>query len=716
MGKFFTGLPKTIRFAGLGLFVGLFIYLLAVHTPLSSLNDAFEWQTYDLRSRLTMDPETTIEEVVIIDIDTRTISRLGRFQQWSRSNYIRVLDALERGGANGVAFDLLFDPYHDEFADSAFAYAIGRNGHVGIAVDFAPADSVNFIYAMDAPPPRLMIEGRDVGFTGDPICAWSRDRLEANIPGLANHAWFFGFVNAQHDHDGVIRRAPLMMHFADRYYPSLSFAMAAHIKGWDLSNVTGDRTQIVVHDSLGNVAQTIPLDNNGRMLLHYRGPFQTFRYISLYDVIEERIPPEFFRDKVVFVGASYAGLADLKPVPVQSIYAGVEIHATSFHNLMVGDPMKVTPQWISLLLALILTTITGMAVGVLRVRQVFFILLFVVLGYSAVALYVFASHQLVIAMVLPLGAMIFSGIASSTYKYVVEEKDKRFLRSAFTRYVSDALVTQLVQHPDTLKLGGDRRVLTLMFSDIRSFTTLSEQLDPERLGIMLNRYLTEMTDIIFEEQGTLDKYIGDAVVAIFGAPLPYEDHPQRAIDAAIRMQERILELHSIDLYKNSPFETVRAGIGVHTGPVMVGNFGSEVRFDYTAIGDSMNLASRLEGLTKYYRCKILCSSDTLEHLDDTIVHRRIDRVKVKGKHEPVDLIEILGYKGKVDVPDGMLESFEQALKLYLEGDFSKALDQFRDHLKRFPGDGPALSMAERQQEILDKENFQWEGAWNMMVK
>lgn len=708
--------PRLLRFGGLGLLMGLLVFVLSMYTPLHQVSETFEARAYDLRARLTAHPERVIEDVVVVDIDSRSIQELGRFQQWSRSYYVRLLDVLQRGEAAAVAFDLLFDPYIDPFADSTFAAAIEDNGRVGIAIDFAPSDSTNFLYAMDGPPAGFNADRRSVQLSGDPVCAWSRERMEVGVPGLANRAWFVGFVNAQHDPDGVIRRAPLLMEFAGQYYPSLSFGLAAHLYGWDLDRIEGNADEIVTYDSTGNVARQIALDGEGRMLINYRGPFQSFRYISMYDVIEERIPPAFFKDKVVFVGASYAGLADLKPVPVQSVFAGVEIHASAFHNLMMGDPVKVSPPWVTLIITLLMGMITGMAMGSLRVSHVVVILLVLVLGYLGFTVYMFSSHDTEMQAVMPISSLILAGIAASTYKYVVEEKDKRFLRSAFSHYVSDSVVSELVQNPDMLRLGGERRTLTMMFSDIRSFTTISEQLDPEKLGQLLNNYLSEMTNIIFAAGGTLDKYIGDAVVAFFGAPIPHENHAPRAIRAAILMQKRIASLRQTESYKGTPFEQIHAGIGIHTGPVMVGNFGSDQRFDYTAIGDSMNLASRLEGLTKYYRCSILCSDDTVNQLDDEFVVRQLDRVRVKGKNEPVILFEVMGFKGEDERSGDFYSSFEHALELYLKGQFSKAVAAFDEHVKKYPDDGPATMMLERNLDLVKLPPSDWEGAWNMLSK
>jgi len=273
--------------------------------------------------------------------------------------------------------------------------------------------------------------------------------------------------------------------------------------------------------------------------------------------------------------------------------------------------------------------------------------------------------------------------------------------------VSPELLAELVRHPERLRLGGERRRLTLLFCDIRGFTTLSERVPPAELGPLLNRYLTEMSRVVLEQGGTLDKYIGDAVVALFGAPVSQEDHARRALAAARGMERRLVELRAA--FAGTAFQDLEIGVGVHTGAVLVGNFGSDLHFNYTAMGDAMNLASRLEGLTKSYRCRILVSRDTLEEAGaDCGPHRLLDQVRVMGKQNAVELHELLE-----SCDTGREPGYEAGRARYSAGDFHGAQLHLSRHLAQYPDDGPAAVLEERCRLLAGRPREGWDGVWTM---
>ncbi len=706
---------RPLVFAILGLACGLFFWFIATGTPVQLLFESFEARTYDQRAKLTsLAEDHVIDDVIIIDIDARSIHKLGRFNRWSRELYAKLLDVLDEGGAAAVAFDILFDPDQDISADSFFLDAIIENGRVGLALDFSLSDSNNFLYPMDAPPDGFIKEGRTIRPVQLPKKLWSRDRLEPGVNEFYNNAAFLGFVNSRSDPDGVVRRAPPVLEFAGEIYPSFPFALAAPLMGWDLSTLILSDDELVVN-SFEDEEFRIPLDGDGNLLLHYRGPFQTFRYISFYEVVEERIPPAYFENKVVFIGTSFAGLSDLVPTPVESeTFPGVEVHATVFHNLVYGNPMLQASRYVTLAIILFLAVFAAISVGTMRVSWAIGSIIAVELIYLITTFYMFDVHHLVMQIITPTGVLVLTAIVSMSYKYLVEEREKKWVRRAFGHYVSADVVNELMTDPKRLSLGGVNRELTLMFTDIRDFTSLSEGLSAEQLGTMLNRYLTVMTDIVMIEGGTLDKYIGDALVAFFGAPLPTEDHSQRALRAALRMQRAIVELRKE--FEGTGFASLRVGVGINTGPVMVGNFGSTQRFDYTAIGDSMNLASRLEGLTKLYRCDILTTAETIKHSGGDFVTRVVDTVRVKGKNEPVDLIQVYGMEDDYEFPNGFIDGYEMALDKYKRGEFEEAKELFEAQIRVFPEDGAAYPMMQRCERLITNPMPDWDGIWKMMRK
>lgn len=684
--------------------------LCATFPPAAGIVRQFEARTCDLRQRMLHGHgRTPLDEIVVVDIDRRSIQKLGRYYQWPRSRYLQLMDNVFRGGARALAFDVLFDPV-DPRSDSLFAQRIRASGNVVLGVSFSDADSSSFLYPMDAVPEGLAVEGRRLDFHDEAGVLVAQDCLEAPMPAALNAAAGWGFVNALPDDDGVIRRARLFSGFDGACFPSLALAVAAELRGWRGASYRAETRRLVVHPASGPDA-VLPLDGAGNLLLNFRGPFKTFRYLSFYDVLEERVPLDYFQGRVVLVGSSFAGLADIKSTAIQESYPGVEVHATALHNLLHGDPLREAgPAGVlaSILLAAIVSTLLF---GRFRLRlaiagELLFLLLVV-----AGALAAMGAWDLQLPVFLPVFAALLAGTATLMVRLLGEERDRKWIHRAFSHYVSREVVQELVRHPELLGLGGARAELSMLFCDIRSFTQLSERCEPEVLGTLLNRYLSAMTQIILEHGGTLDKYIGDAVVAFFGAPVPLPDHPARAAQAAIEMQRRLTGLR--EEFRGTPLEDIRAGCGVHCGEVMVGNFGSDTRFSYTAIGDAMNLSSRLEGLTKAYRCAILVSGEMRARLGDAFCTRPVDRVRVMGKSEPVEIHQL-----EAAPPDGLAleawrEGYAEGFAAYQRAEFQAAREILARWLERCPADGPAAALLERCDLLRHSNREGWDGVWTM---
>ena len=526
-----------------------------------------------------------------------------------------------------------------------------------------------------------------------------------------NAARGWGFVNASPDADGVIRRAPLLTEFAGNVYPSLSLSVAAGIR--DLPVVSAQGTEHLLRVAgPGNIPwMELPLDGRGSLLLNFPGHFKTFRYLSFYDVLEERVPGELFRDRIVFIGSSFAGLADIKPTAIQEIYPGVEVHATALYNLLQGNPVRSAGALVVVLMVAAMGFGSAFAFGIPRLRKGLLIECAMLAALLTAAALSLGGWQTLVPVVLPCIAAILAITGAITNRFLGEERERKWIHSAFSRYVSHELVQELIRHPEQLSLGGERRELSFLFCDIRSFTSLSEQCEPDELGALLNRYLSVMTELIMEHGGTLDKYIGDAVVAFFGAPVPLPDHARRAAGAALGMQRKLVELR--EEFAGTVLESLVIGAGVNTGPVVVGNFGSKIRFDYTAIGAAMNLASRLEGLTKHYRCGILVSDNTLRRLDGSHLTRCVDRVRVMGKTEPVDIHQLEDGPPSGVTQEQWRDEYAAALEYYMRGNFEQAGEGFERMLERDPGDGPAAVLHERCLLLGRTPRPDWSGVWVM---
>jgi adenylate cyclase len=462
----------------------------------------------------------------------------------------------------------------------------------------------------------------------------------------------------------------------------------------------------------------LPLDRRGRVILHYRGPSQTHRAFNVAAVIQSElrlqagekpsIEPAEFKDAYVLFGFTAPGLFDLKSAPVAAVYPGVEVHATFLDNLLAGDFMRDAPRGLTLVLTLLLAILAAVAVrlGHAAWQNVLafavFLALPVLLGFYAY------TRELWLPIVVPLFAAAPALIGALAVNYATEGHQKRFIKGAFKQYLSPVVIEELVQHPERLTLGGELRELSILFSDLRGFTSISEKLGPEQLTNLLNEYLTAMTDVIYANGGTVDKYEGDAIIAFWNAPLAQPDHAVRAVRAALACQARLAALRPA--LRDKAGAELHARIGLNSGPVVVGNMGSRQRFNYTFLGDAGNLASRLEGINKQFGTPILISEMTRCQLGEQITVREISRVRVVGRQEPVAVFEPLADpQARQDV----LVAFARGLAAYYAGRFAEALQVFASIADR---DAPASAYARRCRELIERHPEPWDGVWVMTEK
>jgi adenylate cyclase len=430
----------------------------------------------------------------------------------------------------------------------------------------------------------------------------------------------------------------------------------------------------------------IPVDRYGRLLINYLGPAGLIPTYSAAAVLNGSLPKDALKDKIVLVGATAVGIYDLRVTPFSGTFPGVEIQATIMDNILRGDFIY-TPAFalvIMLLILVFLAILLGVVLPRLSAVRSFFFALMVMVGYGGIDYYLFSRQGVQLELFYPLGLIFLVFLGVTSQRFLAEEEERKRIRKAFESYVAPTIVQEMLKHPEQLRLGGERREITILFSDIRGFTTMSEKLDPEAVVQLLHDFLNPMSNIIINQGGTIDKYMGDAIMALFGAPLIQQDHPRLACRAALEMAASLAALNRDWTEQGQP--PLRVGIGVNTGPVAVGNMGSDRLFDYTAIGDNVNLASRLEGLNRHYGTNILISQTTAEALRNGFILRDVDQVRVKGKAQTARIYELLG-EGEPD-PElaRYLELYHEALALYRQGRFTESLAVFGQVLELRPGD------------------------------
>lgn len=652
--------------------------------------DAVEGLSIDARFafRGPRDPRTT--DVVIVGMDDQLRDEALDVLQ-TRKGYARLIDALTAANPKLIALDLFFS-YPEEIlpealaqrvrtaaaapdadplllaiaeelrGDELLATAIARSGRVLLGANFIRGPAVSGVEEPAGLRAARVGEVADAG-GGDPrLRPITAQTVRFTLPAIAAGARGAGAITDLRDPDGVRRRMPLVLEYGGRHYVSLGLAVALAARGQPRATryVAGDRTMIAA-------GATLPLTAGASLPLDVLGPNRIPR-VSAADVIAGR-GLERLAGKLVFVGHTYAA-SDKVATPLDLTADGVELHATLAENLLTDHVLR-EPGWLATLVTTLLLCAIVCLAQLRPIRRRAWapptIALTAITGYLAIAGAAFASGA-VLAVALPAMLTGVVLVAATIGGLATEGREKQHLRAVFSQYVSRPVVDRILDDPAQARLGGERKELTVMFSDIRGFSQVAEGMQPERLAAFLGEYLTPMTDLVLASGGTLDKYIGDAIMAIWGAPIDTPDHAARACEVALAMQEALVDMNRAWQAAGKP--AIAIGIGLNTGAMAVGNMGSQARFEYTVLGDQVNLASRLEALTKDYGVGILVGEATARAAGDRFVFRELDLVRVKGRATAAPVFELIGRAGKLD------PAFARALALYRAREFTAARAAF----------------------------------------
>jgi adenylate cyclase len=724
----------TVRLSLVGLVALIITALTQIPAVRLGLLDRIELSTLDYRfaTRGTLRTPTDSASVVIVEVSEDAFRSIPERYPWPRAHYARLLRNLHRAGARVVAFDLLFsDPDgYSSANDSIFGAAIRETGTVVLA-------------------------GKRE--QDHPLYVQTRSTLDfGNI--FAGMDSSVGLVNLRPDADGVYRlynTSYLMDTSGSGTLMVPTFAFAALNTYFGLPPLTVPEPS---NGSFRFAGRMIPAYDAGSMLINFYGPAGSFPHVQFHDVIDDSTfdtmeeiasgeqtntftDPEFgylndrtFRNKIVLVGVTVPEYKDLFPVSIargqqrgDNLMYGVEIHANVIENVLRNDFLRCQSFPSQVLMILALTALSFLGTSVIKAAKTKFYFLAELAGFlftllllvsaGAVAVSLFEHWNFVLA-VSPAVLSILGGYVTSTvYNFVTERKQRLLITSMFSTYVHPTVVDELVANPEKLVLGGKREELTVLFSDIEGFTTFSQNMEPEKLVALLNEYLSAMSDVIFRNQGTVDKYEGDAIMAFWGAPIPQSNHPQLACLSALQMKDALGEMNRLWHEQGKPH--IHARIGINTGPMVVGNMGSAGKFAYTVIGDSVNLASRLEGANKEYRSSIMVSERTYDLVRKDILGRKLDRIAVKGRSEPVTTYELLQPLRQPITPElaAFLEKYERGLELYFERKWSQAAGAFEAALLLKPEDGPSrLYLSRIHTYLTSPPPESWDGVFIMRSK
>jgi len=687
-----------------GLWVGLGALALALLFHVLDLARPLEWKSWDARLRLLARPERAGQDIVIFLIDQYSLDFFEKQQglpwPWPRQVYSAVIDYLRTGGAKAVFFDFLFSESSRAGIedDQDMARAMERSGNVFLTLSLSQKEESEEAVPASALE-RFALANEDLPVSSYPIA------LSAGLPvdELIRAARGAGNVLFLPDKDGIFRRLPLAGSYLGRLIPSISVALADFIGG-------------------GKNLSSVPVDSSGRMIIRYHGPAGTYKRFSIASIInswalieegkEPQVPPSEFSGKTILIGGNAPGILDNRPTPLSGACPGVEIQATMLDNLLRRDFIRVPPPAVFFGLLIFVSLLTAVGASVLRkIRQlVVFFIFCLALPCGAVWLAFRAGFWL--DFVVPEFSVVAGFLGASLLNYSVEGKQRRFIKSVFQHYLSPDVIERVIENPALLRLGGEKREITSFFSDVAGFTTISEALAPEELVNLLNEYLSEMTDLILSSGGTLDKYEGDAIIAFWNAPLDQPDHALRACRAALSCQKRLAALQPRFLEKYGRAVAMR--IGLNSGAAVVGNMGSTRRFDYTAMGDTINLAARLEGACKQYKVLILAGEETFRRVQNELAVREVDIVRVVGKAKPVAVYEIIGEKsGLTPEETERLRLYEEAREAYKRRGWERAAALFG----KIEGDALAALYKERCDGLKTSPPAEdWDGVFHLKSK
>jgi adenylate cyclase len=656
-------------------FLSAFI-VIALYFNQNQFLEAFEAKTYDLRFKSLRGAIAPSPEIGIVAIDNKSIAELGRFP-WSRTQYVSLLERLTAAGAKVVLFDVFFSEEETRAIDKSLAAAIKKSGNVGLAVAYDFDENFN-------------VRGS----------THSIKEIESKAAGL-------GHINLTPEDDGVVRRNKMFVEVNGKAVPSLGLRAAMMAEG------TNEFVAGTYDIKLGK--RRIPVDANGFMWINFTGPSNHYPIYSFADIVQGRINPEELKGKILFVGATALGVYDLRVTPFDRNTPGVEVHATISDNILTGSFIRRTGDEGWLDIALILTL--GLFTFYLTKRLGFYAAFPVAIVLSSA--YVWFSFLLFkqghwISMIYPPLAIIFSLLIGGSFRYLVLERSARELRSIFSSYHSDKLVARLEEDPESAKIGGDSKDVTILFTDIKGFTSFSEKHTPQEVVARLNEYLGAMVEVIEEYDGYVDKFIGDGIMAYWGAPLAQPDHAKLAVACVVAMKKTMETLCA--KWQAEGVEPFAIRAGMQSGEVVAGNVGLRgKKMEYTVIGDTVNQAARLESSAKYYGVNALVGEATYLMTCDRYDYRELDKIRVLGKQVPITVYELVGEltadKNKLN------DEFSAALAIYRAGSWEAAEKYFTSIVAEFPDDRPSQMYLERCQYFKGSPVAEdWDGVFNRRGK
>ena len=679
-------LRKNYKFIIIALLISSFISSVYIYVP--KLPSSIDSRLRDFMFNLRGEIKPKNDSVVIVDIDEKSLQNLGQWP-WPRDILSKILYNLTKAEVAVIGLDIVFaeedrtSPHkilkkleiqkeNIPNFDLEFAQAIANTPTIlGYQFEFTDEKFIN----KNAPSIQTIFIEKNKKMGKNYLITAQGTIL--NIPILQDNSYSSGFFNNIPDDTGIIRSIPLIISYEDEIYPSLSLEALRIGLGVSKIYINYDENGIA-NLQVGDFI--IPTDRHGRLLINFRGKEKTFKYISAFDIYNDSFDKEDITNKIVLIGTSAAALMDLRATPFESVFPGVEIHANAIDNIIAQDFLY-KASWIeglNIIIIFILSIFTFFMIKKMPIWLTPFFILGLIFAVWYSIYYLLFNVGIVLNILFPLFTIVTNGIISLLIGYFYEIKRKEEIKNKFASKVSKNVMEELIKDLDNNKLQAQNKEVSIFFSDIRGFTNISEKIDkPDLLVKYLNQYMTPMSEIIIKNNGTIDKYIGDSIMAYWNAPFDIDNHADKAVISALEQLEELKKLNIILKNLNQP--KIDIGIGITTGIVTVGEIGSIGRSDYTIIGDNVNLGSRIESLCKFYGCNLIISENTKEQLKEKYIFRYLDFIKVKGKDIPIKIWEVISLENnKTKELFKELEKYNQAIILYKNSNFKEAMIIFEE--------------------------------------
>jgi len=665
--------------------LGLLLVMLALWVSIAptqfarQIIDRLDNLGYDLqlRTHVLTQSHTPTTPVGIIDIDDASLKAEGRWP-WPRNKLAELIDRLHEYGAAVIAFDIFFGEKESNIDqqlldflskknqltpalknllkenlpslnnDTIFAKSLTQLPTV-LAIGFLPRPQTQ----NDLPQPLLVLSPADL----KQLDLISAKGYISNIPILQNAAKHGGFINIFPDNDGIIRHAPLIIAYQNKLYPSLALAAVLLLLDEKVKLVTPEYNKVKQLEGLQLGSMVIPTDAHGEVFIPFIGNSFTFPYYSATDILHGKIPKDALLGKILFVGTSATGLGDLKATSIENTFPGVEVQATLANGLLLND-FSFKPAWTfgaNLVITFTVGLLAAFIFPYLGPRLLSLLIILVPIGLLFINNWIWERTGFILSLLMPVILILFIAILNMIYGYLFETRRREHLKEMFGQYVPEKHIDKMLKTSGNYALGGENRYMTVLFADIRNFTSISEKLTAAELVEMLNTFFTPMTEIIFKHRGTIDKYVGDLIMAFWGAPLKDKHHVRHSLESALEMQKKIKSMQQ-EIAKHH-WPEIKMGIGINSGNMSVGDMGSHFRRNYTVLGDAVNLASRIESLTKYYGVDIIVTEVTQQN-QPHFVFRMLDRVRVKGKQKSIAIYEVVCFR------DEITKEIQHELKLF----------------------------------------------------